>query len=500
MGNGLTAHAAVQLARVFRDGTLAGMSDRQVLERFIEDRDETAFEAILYRHGAMVRNVCRQVLFDPHDVDDAVQSVFLVLVRKAKFIRIDGSLGPWLYTVAGRLAARARANRRRRSARERQSDEMLETSYSESEDAFELPAVIHDELGRLPERLRAPLVLCYLEGLTHDLAARQLDCPVGTVRSRLARARSLLHRRITRRGITLSAAALGGMLESSARAGGASGLPTSLVASITRAMLETVRLNGLGISSSLATILGGMLNMTRVKKIAALAACVTVGALSYSIIERTKLFGQTPRPVMQQGDGLYDTRALGPDGRRIGTLPAKDANGAFPKTYYVGDIVTAKPADQPAAGAGPTLGGQHVYDLTPLVDLIETTIAPGTWVVQDGHGNELPPRTNRRGATASTRQNSMVPFFLSISIIIKCPREVHDDIAGLLRNLHRLKYASDEQESGERRITVTFSDSAWANSPFPPRSSNDRKKKIDELMKSLQQEIQKLDDAKPTER
>jgi Sigma-70 region 2 len=84
MGNGLTAYAAVQLARVFRDGTLAGMSDRQVLERFIEHRDETAFEAILYRHGAMVRNVCRQVLFDPHDVDDAVQSVFLVLVRKAR--------------------------------------------------------------------------------------------------------------------------------------------------------------------------------------------------------------------------------------------------------------------------------------------------------------------------------------------------------------------------------------------------------------------------------
>ncbi len=107
MGNGLTATAASQVARVFRDGTLAGMSDRLVLERFIEDRDETAFEAILYRHGAMVRNVCRQMLFDPHDVEDAVQAVFLVLVRKARFIRVEGSLGPWLYTVAGRVAARA---------------------------------------------------------------------------------------------------------------------------------------------------------------------------------------------------------------------------------------------------------------------------------------------------------------------------------------------------------------------------------------------------------
>ena len=116
MGNGLNAHAAVQVARVFRDGTLTGMSDRQVLERFVEHRDETAFEAILYRHGAMVRNVCKQMLFDPHDVDDAVQAVFLVLVRRARFIRIEGSLGPWLYAVAGRVAARARANRRKRLA------------------------------------------------------------------------------------------------------------------------------------------------------------------------------------------------------------------------------------------------------------------------------------------------------------------------------------------------------------------------------------------------
>ena len=207
MGNGLTATAAGQVARVFRDGTLAGMSDRQVLERFIEYRDESAFEAILYRHGAMVRNVCRQILFDPNDVDDAVQSVFLVLVRKARFIHIEGSLGPWLYTVAGRVAARARANRRARWARECQTRELPEASYSPTEGSSEIPRVIHAELSRLPERLRAPLVLCYLEGLTHDLAARQLDCPVGTVRSRLARGRNLLHRRITRRAITLSAAA-----------------------------------------------------------------------------------------------------------------------------------------------------------------------------------------------------------------------------------------------------------------------------------------------------
>lgn len=188
--------------------------------------------------------------------------------------------------------------------------------------------------------------------------------------------------------------------------------------------------------------------------------------------------------------------------RRIGALPGKDANGAFPKTYYVGDIVTAKPADQPAVREGSTLGAQHIYDLTPLVDLIETTVAPGTWVVQDDRGNELPPRANRRGATTSTRQNVMVPFFLTISIVIRCPKEAHDEIASLLRNLRRLKspYAYDEHAAGDTRITIALPDSARAKPPFPPRSSNDRMKKIDELMKSLQDEIQKLDDGKATER
>ncbi len=110
MTHGQIANAALQVARVFRDGTLVGLSDREILERFVENHDETAFEAILTRHGPMVRRVCRQMLFNTHDVDDAVQAVFLAFVRKARWIRVEGSLGPWLYTVAGRLAARARAN------------------------------------------------------------------------------------------------------------------------------------------------------------------------------------------------------------------------------------------------------------------------------------------------------------------------------------------------------------------------------------------------------
>ena len=118
MVNGCANTALRQVARVFQEGTLTGLSDRQMLERFVDSRDEAAFEVLVARHGPMVFNVCRQLLRDPHDVEDAFQAVFLVLVRKASTIRVEGSLGPWLYTVASRVAARARANRRRMATRE----------------------------------------------------------------------------------------------------------------------------------------------------------------------------------------------------------------------------------------------------------------------------------------------------------------------------------------------------------------------------------------------
>ncbi len=324
MGNGLTASAAIQVARVFRDGTLAGMSDRQVLERFIERHDTLAFEALLYRHGAMVRNVCRAMLFDPHDVDDAVQAVFLVLVRKARFIRIEGSLGPWLYAVAGRVAARARANRRKRLARESQTGEMPERGCSSMEDGFERSAALHDELGRLPERLRAPLVLCYLEGLTHDLAARQLDCPVGTLRSRLSRGRNLLHWRLARRGVTLSAAVLGGMLESSARAATGSRLPAAVAGSIKRAALEVLRRNGLGLPSSFATTLEGVLSVSQIKKIAVLATVIPAAVIGLAVVHRTTVVGKTPERKAPVSVGRDDDRGVSQQADGNKQLPARN--------------------------------------------------------------------------------------------------------------------------------------------------------------------------------
>ena len=117
MVNGSTNTVLRQLARVCQEGTLTGLSDRQMLERFVDGRDEAAFEVLVGRHGPMVFNVCRQLLRDPRDVEDAFQAVFLVLVRKAGVIRVEGSLGPWLYKVANRVAAKPRESSTAGSAR-----------------------------------------------------------------------------------------------------------------------------------------------------------------------------------------------------------------------------------------------------------------------------------------------------------------------------------------------------------------------------------------------
>ena len=186
---------------LFRDGVSTGLSDKELLERFATSRDsagELAFATLVARHGPMVLSVCRRLLRDPHETEDAFQATFLVLVRKRSGIRIDESLGPWLYGVSVRVARRARtlASRRRWTP----LDEAIAGPALErrSPSDAELRFTIDDLLTKLPPNYRAAIVLCYLEGLTHEEAAQRLHCPVGTVRSRLARGRAILKERFKR--------------------------------------------------------------------------------------------------------------------------------------------------------------------------------------------------------------------------------------------------------------------------------------------------------------
>jgi RNA polymerase sigma factor (sigma-70 family) len=184
------------------------LSDCQLLDAFQHRRDEAAFAALLSRHGPTVLGVCRRVLRQEQDADDAFQATFLVLVRQANTIRRHDSLASWLYGVALRTAQRAKVDAARRRLREERAAVSPLREPSQEPDWRDLRAVIDEEIAGLPEPYRALLVLCHLEGQTNAQAARRLRLPLGSLSKRLARARGLLRGRLLRRGVALSAGAL----------------------------------------------------------------------------------------------------------------------------------------------------------------------------------------------------------------------------------------------------------------------------------------------------
>ena len=204
MGQGQRDEFHRRIHELFHTGTVTGLTDGQLLERFSTRRGEgaeLAFAALVDRHGPMVIRVCRGVLRDPHDSEDAFQATFLVLARKARSIRRGDSVGSWLYGVALRVAADARFVAARRRVHERKAASMRGESVRDG-DSNDWGPVVHEEVGRLPERFRAAVVLCYMQGRTCEEAAHQLGWPVGTVKSRLARGRERLHHRLIRRGLS----------------------------------------------------------------------------------------------------------------------------------------------------------------------------------------------------------------------------------------------------------------------------------------------------------
>jgi RNA polymerase sigma factor (sigma-70 family) len=183
-----------------------GPTDGELLRRFASGRDGEAFAALVRRHGGMVYSACRRVLGPSADADDAFQATFLVLARRAGGLRWRASAAGWLYAVAMRLARKAKIATARRQERERQAVPPPAADPLAALTLRDTQAVLDEELGRLPARLRDPLVLCCLEGRTRDEAARQLGWPLGTLKRRLEQARGLLRARLARRGLTVPAA------------------------------------------------------------------------------------------------------------------------------------------------------------------------------------------------------------------------------------------------------------------------------------------------------
>jgi HlyD family secretion protein len=204
------AAVAKEIRTLFNVGAVRELSDGQLLERFATDRGEAAelaFAVLVERHGPMVLRVCRSTLVDATDAEDAFQATFLVLVRKARGLWVRDSLGPWLHQVAFRTASRAR----RAAALRRRHEEHAAAAHTETHtvNRDDLGSLLHEEIEKLPERFRAPLVLCDLEGRSHEQAARHLGWPLGTIKSRQARGRERLRDRLRRRGLAPNLGLLG---------------------------------------------------------------------------------------------------------------------------------------------------------------------------------------------------------------------------------------------------------------------------------------------------
>jgi RNA polymerase sigma factor (sigma-70 family) len=209
------------LHTLFNVGAIGALTDGQLLERFAAgtgEPRELAFAALVERHGPFVLRTCQAVLGNEHEADDAFQATFLAVARKARTLSARDSLGPWLHQAACRAARHDRAARMRRRAHERAAAQRVEYLLDHTNVQEGLERMIHEEINRLPAHYRVALVLCDLQGRTHEQAARHLGCAVGTVKSRLARGREKLRGRLVRRGIVSAASLLTALPASVARA------------------------------------------------------------------------------------------------------------------------------------------------------------------------------------------------------------------------------------------------------------------------------------------
>jgi RNA polymerase sigma factor (sigma-70 family) len=281
-----------QLLTLFELGPLGGLTDGQLLEQFTTrppGAAEAAFAALVERHGPMVLRVCRGVLADPHDVLDAFQATFLVLVRKARGLWVEDSLGPWLHQVAYRTAACSRSDAARRRKHERRAAGLRASiALDEGEEAgLDRERALHEEIARLPDRYRVPLVLCFLEGLTQEEVARKLRWPIGTVKSRLARARERLRGRLNRRGF-------GGVSPSRSAESPRASLPVALAGATARAAREFSAYRTLaGVAPTSGVVLAeGVIKLMMLRKwIVALAALLVCGGLATGL----GVWAQTPK-------------------------------------------------------------------------------------------------------------------------------------------------------------------------------------------------------------
>ncbi len=289
----------------------AGLSDGQLLDMFIADKDQAAFEALVRRYGTMVLKVCHRVIRNHHDAEDAYQATFLVLARKAKSIKPRDRVANWLHGVAFRTALKAKSLSAKKRMWERQVTDMPEPAAKSQNSSYDLRSVLDLELSRLPEVYRLPILLCDLEGKTIKKAAQQLGWPQGTVAGRLARGRKMLAKRLAPHGLAAASGAL--LLQNSASACVPPGLAAATVKAAGAYALGKSTATGM-ISANVAILMEGMVKTMLFTKLkiasAVLMVAVTAGIGGGIFTRATTTAAQSGPEVRTNGKGKQITAAL----------------------------------------------------------------------------------------------------------------------------------------------------------------------------------------------
>jgi RNA polymerase sigma factor (sigma-70 family) len=341
-----------------------GITDGELLVRFLRSRDDDALAAVVRRHAPMVWSVCCRLLHSHHDAEDAFQATFLVLVRKAADVPRQ-AVANWLYGVARQTAVRLRATAAKRGRRETQVVTMPEPSVTEAHDA-DLQIVVDEELSRLPEHYRSVILLCELEGVTRKEAARQLGIPNGSVASRLARARVLLAKRLTQRGVVFSGGSVAAVLSAGAASASA---PPALVASTIKAacLLAAGKVTAAGVTSvKVAALTEGVVKTMFVTKIKSVLTVVLVVA---ALIGATGLIYQTQAaeqpmakvepPVAPQNQKTSEEKQAQPKPQ-----PAKSDQERMVGNWFIMNEDSGRKGEMWAIDEDRIL--MHAKDLTPI--------------------------------------------------------------------------------------------------------------------------------------
>jgi RNA polymerase sigma factor (sigma-70 family) len=425
-------------AALSQDG--AGLTDAELLGCFVEHRDEGAFAALVRRHGPMVWGVCRRLL-NQQDAEDAFQATFLVLVRKAAAVVPRGMVGNWLYGVAHQTALHARRTAARRKARERQVADMPEPAVVEQELWNDLQPLLDQELSRLPDKYRAVLVLCDLESLTRKEAAQQLGCPEGTIAGRLARARAMLARRLTQRGIAVSSGALAAVLAQNAAS---ACVPAAVLSSTIKvaglAVAAKVAVTG-AISVEVARLTEGVLKTMLLRKLMTAAIVLLVAAALSGVMG---LIFQTQAAGQSQGQREPQDKGKHPMSNKKQEPPQKQQPPKEDLTAWGKEVGGLQ------AGLGLPFGAPRAYHHGEMITLVVRVRNVGKETVKfkylEQFLDENPPTvTGTDGKTVPQTRLSMLGFHVPVAVTLEPGKEMvlKSHIGGAFGQRYTLRPAID---------------------------------------------------------